>query len=98
LPALQDREQQSPKLVQESPVSLHVVDGPPQTFFTQLLLQHSETFVQDAPFGLQVGATQVPSSQLPLQQSPADWHDSPVWLQPLGFVGPPLSTQTPEHA
>jgi hypothetical protein len=96
LPLSHDLEQQSPKLVHVPPVAAHVAVGPPHTFFIQSFLQQSVSALHAVPSAPQLGVTHVPLEQLPLQQSPDDWHDSPTWLHEFGLDVP--CTQTPEQA
>jgi hypothetical protein len=98
-PFSQASEQQSPNWVHEAPSLSQVAPAPPHTPPWQSLLQHWPFDVHDSPLAEQLGAVQVPPTQLPLQQSlddsqlsPAGVHATPEGDVPLGAM------QTPEQA
>jgi hypothetical protein len=76
---VQESEQQSPNLEHVWPAPLHTAAGvpvevaPPQNLLEpvpeQFALQQSALELHDPPLASQLGATQVPPAQLPVQQS-----------------------------
>jgi hypothetical protein len=91
-PLVHTREQQSPKVPQVAPSPAHVVPVPPQTPAVQSLLQHSAEELHVLPSALQVGATQVPEAQFPLQHC-----DALEQIWPAGRQVVAGARQTPEH-
>jgi hypothetical protein len=93
-PPVHESEQQSPKFVQLWPAPLQTVPAPPHTPLSQLALQHSALPVHCAPSAPQLGATQTPPEQLPVQQAAPVPQRAPAGEQVFESAG---AAHRPEH-